>query len=248
MFESVTLDQLRTLVRVAEEGSFSAAARKLHRVQSAVSTAMANLESQLSLQVWDRTSKVPKLTAQGQAVLSTARRVLGEAEGLRRLAEGMAGGLEPRVALCVDALFPINALVDLCLELVPVVGSKHPLAGRRERVPTAALAECVQLVLSERREVGVPDQAVLSPRTWRVADLHTKHALLRAGLGWGNMPEHRIRDDLRQGTLVALRPEAWGEDEHILYLSAVYRTDAPFGPVHRWVLARLEGLCARESR
>src|SRR5215813_14963017 len=78
MLETFTLDQLRALIAVSEEGSFSAAARKLHRVQSAISTAMANLESQLGVPLWDRSSKVARLTDQGQAVLAAARRVCTE--------------------------------------------------------------------------------------------------------------------------------------------------------------------------
>src|SRR4051812_34386317 len=62
MLETFTLDQLRALIVVIEEGSFSAAARKLHRVQSAVSTAMANLEAQLGVPLWDRSTKVARLT------------------------------------------------------------------------------------------------------------------------------------------------------------------------------------------
>ena len=114
MFDPVTLDQLRAFVAVTEEGSFSAAARKLKRVQSAVSTAMANLESQLGIPVWDRTTKVARLTEQGAALLGAARRVLAEVDGLRRLTDGMAHGLEPTVSLCLDALFPLQALLDLC--------------------------------------------------------------------------------------------------------------------------------------
>jgi DNA-binding transcriptional LysR family regulator len=300
VFDSVTLDQLRALVTVAEEGSFSAAARKLRRVQSAVSTAMANLERQLGVPLWDRTTKVPRLTDQGRSVLAAARRVLAEVDELGRLTAGMGAGLEASVALCVDAIFPLGALVDLCagfaeefpsvdlrvdtqvmsavsarvlsgaatlgvasplglvpglesrvlaqVRMVPVVAPRHPLAARRGPLTNAQLASAVQIVLSERHDdAGVADQAVLSARTWRVADLHTKHALLRAGLGWGNLPEHLARDDLRSGALVAVRPAAWGEDEHRLYLSAIYRSDATFGPAHRWLLARLEALCARDA-
>jgi len=94
MFDPVTLDQLRALVTVVEEGSFSAAARKLQRVQSAVSTSMANLESHLGVSIWDRSTKVARLTEQGQAVLAAARRVLAEVDGLRRLTAGMVTGLE----------------------------------------------------------------------------------------------------------------------------------------------------------
>ncbi|MDB4928718.1 MAG: lysR, partial [Myxococcaceae bacterium] len=100
MSDPFTLDQLRALLTVAEEGSFSAAARKLRRVQSAVSSAMSNLESQLGVDLWDRSAKVPRLTAQGEAVLAGARRVCAEADALRQLAAGLAGGLEASVSLC----------------------------------------------------------------------------------------------------------------------------------------------------
>jgi hypothetical protein len=108
-------------------------------------------------------------------------------------------------------------------------------------------ADDIQLVLSELQGEGHPDQAVLSTRNWRVRDLHTKHALLRAGLGWGNLPEHLVRDDVRTGKLVRLKIEAWGDDEHTLYLSAVYRANATIGPAHQWLLAQLEGLCMRDA-
>ena len=298
MLETFTLDQLRALIAVIEEGSFSAAARKLHRVQSAISTSMANLETQLGVPLWDRSTKVARLTDQGQAVLAAARKVCTEVDALRKLAAGMGLGLEASVSLCVDILFPLTALVDLCeqfrqefpsvdlrvdtqsmtgvsarvidgsatigvaspmgvsaglerkvlttIQMVPVVAPGHPLAAIRGPIPTARLRDAIQLVLSELQGEGHPDQAVLSSRTWRVRDLHTKHALLRAGLGWGNLPEHLVRDDLRAGRLVVIRVEAWGEDEHKLYLSAVYRGDATFGPAHRWLLAHLEKLCLRD--
>src|SRR5262249_36099953 len=105
----------------------------------------------------------------------------------------------------------------------------------------------VQVVLSERGETKTADQGVLSPRTWRVADMHTKHALLRASLGWGNLPLHVARGDLRAGRLVRIRPEAWAEDEHNLLLSAIYKSGAMFGPAHRWVLQHLETLCTRDA-
>jgi DNA-binding transcriptional LysR family regulator len=298
VYDSVTLDQLRAFVVVAEEGSFSAAARKLKRVQSAISTSMANLESHLGVQLWDRSTKIATLTAQGVRMLGSARRVLMEADSLGRLAASMAEGLEPSVSLCFDALFPLEALLDLCtafraqfpdvdlgidtqlmsavsarvlsgeatlgvvspgglvpglerqvlaaVRMVPVVSPEHALAKGRGPVTRERLAEAIQIVLSERSDVRVPDQAVLSPRTWRVADLHTKHRLLCAGLGWGNLPDHLVVEDLRERRLVVIRPLDWAEDEHTLHLSAVYRRDSALGPAHRWLLDQLPVLCARD--
>jgi DNA-binding transcriptional LysR family regulator len=299
VLETFTLDQLRALIAVIEEGSFSAAARKLHRVQSAISTAMANLETQLGIALWDRSTKVARLTDQGQSVLAAARKICTEVDALRKLTAGMALGLEAQVSLCVDILFPLTALVNLCeqfraafpsvdlrvdtqtmtgvsarvidgsatigvaspmgvtaglerkvlttIQMIPVVARQHPLAALRGPIATPALRDSIQLVLSELQGEGHPDQAVLSSRTWRVRDLHTKHALLRAGLGWGNLPEHLVREDLRAGRLVKIAVAAWGEDEHRLYLSAVYRGDVTFGPAHRWLLDHLEHLCLRDA-
>jgi DNA-binding transcriptional LysR family regulator len=299
MFDPITLDQLRAFVTVVEEGSFSAAARKLRRVQSAISTAMANLELQLGVPLWDRTTKIAKLTDQGQVVLAAARRVLLEVDALKRVTSGMVLGLEASVSLCVDALFPLAALVDLCskfakefpavdlrvdtevmsavsarvlsgaatigvvsppgfapglerkplsaVRMLPVVGAGHPLAAHKGTIPVARLADSVQIVLSERSESGVADQGVLSPRTWRVADLHTKHALLRGNLGWGNLPEHLVQHDLRSGKLVAIRPEGWSDAQDTVLLFAVYRSDMTFGPAHRWLVAQLENLCVRDT-
>jgi DNA-binding transcriptional LysR family regulator len=299
MADALTLDQLRTWLAAVEHGSFSAAARRLARAQSAVSTAMGNLEDALGVPIWDRSARLPVLTAQGRALLVAARRVCADVDALRQQAQELAGGVEATVSLCVDQLFPEAALVALCrdfartfpavdlrvdmqlmsavtarvlagtsslgvvtplgvapglerralgpVRMIAVVAPDHPLAAVRGKVPTARLAEFVQIVLSERDEQGVPDQAVLSPRTWRVADLHTKHAMLRAGLGWGNLPEHLVDGDLRRGTLRALQPAAWGEDEHVLHLSAVYRSTTLVGPAHRWTLDRLEELCAESA-
>ena len=117
----------------------------------------------------------------------------------------------------------------------------------RGRVARADLAGAVQIVLSERSESRVANQGALSPRTWRVADMQTKHALLRASLGWGNMPEHVVRDDVKRGRLVRIRPDAWADDELTLTLSAVYKTGARFGPAHRWILENVGRLCTLDA-
>lgn len=107
----ITLDQLRVLVAIVEHGSFSAAARALHRAQSAVSYAVANLERQLDVELFDRSRHRPTLTEAGQALLLDARATLRDADRLRARARSMAAGSEPRVSLAVSALFPMPDLV-----------------------------------------------------------------------------------------------------------------------------------------
>src|SRR3954464_1140726 len=91
-----------------------AAAPTPPRVESAVPTAMPNLETQLGVALWDRSTKIARLTEQGHAVVAAARKVCAEVDGLRQLAAGMVAGLEASVSLCVDMLFPVPALVALC--------------------------------------------------------------------------------------------------------------------------------------
>jgi len=71
---------------------------------------MANLEAQVGLALWSRSSKIPKLTDDGRAFLARAQRVTAEMDALRAFTAGLAGGLEPQVSICVDALFPSDAL------------------------------------------------------------------------------------------------------------------------------------------
>ena len=62
MLDGVSLDQLRTFIAAADEGSFSAAGRRLSRAQSVVSQTLANLEGQLGVKIFDRTGRLPALT------------------------------------------------------------------------------------------------------------------------------------------------------------------------------------------
>jgi LysR family hydrogen peroxide-inducible transcriptional activator len=74
------LKQLTALVAVAEAGSFSAAARALHTVQSNVSTHIARLERELGATLVDRAAGT--LTEEGRAVVARARRIQGEVDAI----------------------------------------------------------------------------------------------------------------------------------------------------------------------
>jgi len=118
--------------------------------------------------------------------------------------------------------------------MVPVAAPDHPL-GRMERIPPGAGREYTQLVLTDRsRFTEGRDYSVMSPKTWRLADLGAKHALLREGIGWGNMPLPLIEPDLIAGTLIRLAmPDHPGG---IYRFAGVWRRDAPPGPAASWLL------------
>jgi DNA-binding transcriptional LysR family regulator len=110
MLDRLTLDQLRILVTVAETGSFSAAARQIRRVQSAVSQSVQALEATLGVALFDRAERIPRLTEAGRALLVDARQILSNAEGLRAHAESIASEVEPELSLAVDAVLPEDPL------------------------------------------------------------------------------------------------------------------------------------------
>ena len=112
--------------------------------------------------------------------------------------------------------------------LVPVAAPQHPLAQPGPIAPGSA-RDHVQLVLTDRSILTEgQDFAVHSPRTWRLADLGAKHALLRQGIGWGNMPQPMVAEDLADGRLVRLTLPEYGDETNPLI--AVYRSDTPPGP------------------
>lgn len=107
-----TLDQLQILVAVAETGSFSAAGRKLNRAQSVISYAIANLEAQLGLKLFEREgTREPQLTDVGEATLEDARRMVGVLQRIRSRVDGYRQGLEAEVTLSVDVTLPSPVLV-----------------------------------------------------------------------------------------------------------------------------------------
>jgi DNA-binding transcriptional LysR family regulator len=118
--------------------------------------------------------------------------------------------------------------------MVPVAAPDHPLA-RMERIAPGSGRDYIQLVLTDRSPLTEGrDFSVMSPRTWRLADLGAKHALLREGIGWGNMPIPMIEADLAAGTLVRLAmPDHPGG---IYRFAAVWRRDLPPGPAASWLL------------
>ena len=97
MLDRLTLDQMRVLIAVAETGSFSAAARKLGRVQSAISQAVQSLESALGTPLFEREGKLPKLNDAGRVILQDARLVVDGAE-LRDAGASRGASIAPVMA------------------------------------------------------------------------------------------------------------------------------------------------------
>ncbi len=156
--EGLSLDQLRAAAAVMAEGSFSGAARRLGRAQSAISYAVAQLEAQLGLALFDRSGHKPQITTEGRALAGEITAILARADGLKARARGLVAGLEAELPLVFDSGFPMakvaTALAALNLAF-PSVGTRllvdhlgaaqdHVRAGRAMlavAVPVPALTE-----------------------------------------------------------------------------------------------------------
>ncbi|MFL9924318.1 LysR family transcriptional regulator [Herbaspirillum lusitanum] len=112
-----TLDQLRQFVAAVDAGSISAAARRQGKAQSAVSSAIALLEVDLGVALFDRSGRNIKLTPVGEVMLLEAREFLRQAQGLNQRAQSFAGGEAARLTLAVDEALPYPAVARLLREL-----------------------------------------------------------------------------------------------------------------------------------
>ena len=149
MMDGVSLDQLRTFIAAADEGSFSAAGRRLNRAQSVVSQTLSNLEGQLGVRLFDRTARFPVLTDQGRVLLANARVVTSQMDLLKARAKGLAGGCESELAVVVDAMFPIatfTAAIAALQQQFPETALRLYVEGR---------GAAVQHVLDRRCALGV---------------------------------------------------------------------------------------------
>ncbi|MFJ8009065.1 LysR family transcriptional regulator [Streptomyces fagopyri] len=93
------LRQMEVVVAVAEEGGFTAAAQRLHVVQSAVSSTVRTLERELGTPLFDRTTHRVSLTPAGEAFVPAARAALRAAEQARSAVDVVQGRLRGRVTV-----------------------------------------------------------------------------------------------------------------------------------------------------
>ncbi|MGN6317359.1 LysR family transcriptional regulator [Trinickia sp.] len=112
MLDNVTINQLRAFVAVCDEGSFSGAARKLRRAQSAISHAVSALESAFDVLLFERNTRKATLTAAGRNLLPDARAVISRTEEMKMRAVAIAEAGIPQVSLAVDTYFPRAHLIE----------------------------------------------------------------------------------------------------------------------------------------
>lgn len=144
------LEQIRVFVAVAEGRSFSSVARDLRRAQSAVSTAIALLEEDLGVALFDRSSgRQPRLTLEGSALLEEAREVLRQCQRLEGRAQGLSRGEEARLRLAQDEAMPYQPV----LASLEALGAAFPLL--EVQLASSAQGDVARKLLERRADLGL---------------------------------------------------------------------------------------------
>lgn len=118
----LNLDRLRTLVTIADLGSFAEAARVLHLAAPTVSLHMADLEAQVGAPLLLRKRGEVRTTGVGEALVERARRLLADADETLAVVQRQVQGLAGRVRLGAST----GAIAHLLPQALEVLGQQHP--------------------------------------------------------------------------------------------------------------------------
>lgn len=226
---TVSLDQLEAFVAAAEAGSFSAAARRLRKAQSAVSTQVANLETDLGLLLFSREGRQPVLTPAGERLLAEARVVLERREHLIGVASSLERRTELRLVIAIDQLYPEHALGGLFAEFA----TRFPFVELEILFPL--MEDVSRLVREGKADLGVmwrqealPTELGFQTIGWVPLKLvcGRKHPLAKDRVEWEELKRHRQilvadRGGGPEKQRLRVAAEVWWVESHWVILEMV---------------------------
>ena len=109
----LSLDALQVLDAIDRKGSFAAAADELHRVPSAITYSVRQLEDGLGIELFDRRGNRAVLTDAGRELLGEGRRLLRAAADLECRVQQVARGWESELRIALDTIIPSERLFNL---------------------------------------------------------------------------------------------------------------------------------------
>lgn len=144
-----SLEHLKMFVESAKSGSFSACARKLGKVQSAISQGIAHLEADMNRQLFDRSTRKPSLTEDGKRLLVYAEAVLRQSQELSSVVQAMDRHEEPLIRLAVD-----NAmLVPKFSQVLKAFGERYPATAIE--VLSMPSTDVFEFIVGGKAELGL---------------------------------------------------------------------------------------------
>jgi DNA-binding transcriptional LysR family regulator len=235
---------LLAFVEAATQGSFSAAARKLGRSQSTISAAVASLEIDLNLTLFDRSSRKPGLTPAGHVMLQRAEDILAANSRLEMTARQLSEGVEAKLTVALSDTYQSDRF-------------EASLSAFEQRYPDLELecliAECddlIALVQSGRAQVAFaemqdsypPDlvSSTVDERTEIALFVSPQHPLASVGsIDQNLLQQHR---ELRLATVLnpyesRAKGRVWSAPSYLMLLEMA---QGGFGwaPLPRWLVER----------
>lgn len=284
-------DQIKAFILAAELGSFSAAARRMGKAQSAVSAAIANLEIDAGIELFDRQGRSPVLTEQGKAILPHAKGILLSNQEFFSKASSMSEGVETELCIAIEQGISIQPLMDVLRQfsiefapvslellrpgpndtatllkenradlglmteqesyplgfhfrgvghskLVPVCAPSHPLA-EFSKVGQGDLRRHRQLMprsrsLAEVRQIGERKGTSI----WYVESPTLIVDLVRAGIGWAELPLPVVSVQIKDGLLARLNYE-FQQSDILEGVDLVWTEHQALGAAAHWMRDRL---------
>ncbi|WP_417661770.1 LysR family transcriptional regulator [Pseudomonas sp.] len=216
------LEQIRLFVSVAEGQSFSAVARQMNRVQSAVSSSIAMLEADLGVLLFERSSgRQPRLTKEGAALLEEAREVLRQCQRLEGRALGLVRGEELCLRLAQDEAMPYQPVLDS----LEALSQAYPLI--EVQLASGAQGDVARKLLERRADLGLLFHHEQMPDTLERQRLGTVEMVTVCGAGHSLAGLKRVdRRELarHRQLLMALQDSHYPGGEQIS--PAVWRADS----------------------
>lgn len=216
-------DNVRLFLAVLDTGSFSAAARHLNRVPSAVSMTVSQLEAELDLKLFDRSFREPRPTEAALALEPLARQAASQLRMLQAHAMSLHQGLEARLSLAISPELLTSAWSE------PLAALAREFPALEAEVLSIPQADAIKMLHS-----GEADLAIVFERP----GLDEREAFQEVGsesLIAVVSPTHAVLEkggELTQADLIATRQIAMSgrdmsrTDPRMLVSRQIWRTDS----------------------
>jgi len=104
----MTLEQLKMLKYLAEQGSLKAASERLYKTQPAISQGLKQLESYLGIDLFNRSGYRLELTEAGHRIYQHALKLINEASEIKQIAGHLSRGHEASITLSIEASYDLT--------------------------------------------------------------------------------------------------------------------------------------------
>ena len=156
---ALTPDALAMMDTIARTGSFAAAARELGKVPSALTYSVRQLEEQLDVLLFDRSSRQAQLTAAGSELLTEGRRLLAEVHAVANRVRRVASGWESQLVIALDDVISMTTVFELvqsfCEMRVDSDGGSSTGPGTRIRLRSDVLAGTWEALVSGQADLAI---------------------------------------------------------------------------------------------